>query len=247
MANEISYGIHSVESLLEKAPEHIDYIVLLKGAPGGKLKKLAALANKRGVNIVYHPKPAIDQMAKTSKHQGALAVSRKVSVMMDESDVLALVESAEHPVCLLILDGVQDPHNLGACLRSAAAAGVDAVIAPKDKSVGLTPVVRKVASGGAEVCPFVQVTNLSRFMAQIKELGVWLYGAEANPDQTIFDVDLTTSVAWVMGAEGAGLRLGTRKACDFGVSIPMPGTMESLNVSVAAGICLFETVRQRRK
>jgi 23S rRNA (guanosine2251-2'-O)-methyltransferase len=145
------------------------------------------------------------------------------------------------------LDGVQDPHNLGACLRTANAAGVDAVIVPKDRACGLTPVVYKVASGAAEATPFIQVTNLARTLRQIKDLGVWIYGADETAEQTIFQADLKGPCAIVLGAEGEGLRRLTREHCDFLVKIPMSGSVQNLNVSVATGICLFETVRQRYK
>ena len=161
-------------------------------------------------------------------------------------DLMALIESLDHPPFLLILDGVQDPHNLGACLRSADAAGVDAVIVPKDKAVGLTPVVRKVACGAAESVLFYQVTNLARTMRELQQAGVWLVGAAGEAESDVYDVDLKGALGLVLGAEEGGLRRLTREHCDNLIKIPMLGTVESLNVSVAAGICMFEALRQRR-
>ena len=156
-----------------------------------------------------------------------------------------MLEELQNPALLLVLDGVTDPHNLGACLRSADAAGVDAVIVPKDKSADLNATVRKVACGAAEVIPFVRVTNLARTLEGLKQRGVWLYGTAGEAENTIYNSDLTGSLAIVMGAEGAGLRRLTRETCDHLVKLPMAGSVSSLNVSVATGVCLFEVVRQR--
>lgn len=164
-----------------------------------------------------------------------------------EDDLFDLVESLKEPPFLLILDSVQDPHNLGACLRSADAAGVHAVIAPKDRAVTLTDTVRKVACGAAEHLPFVTVTNLARTLNHLKEAGLWLVGTADDAKESLYDVDLTGPLGLVMGAEGQGLRRLTRERCDFLVHIPMAGSVECLNVSVATGVCLFEAVRQRRK
>lgn len=248
MANhDIVFGFHAIESQLEQNPKQVNKIYFAEGQSGSRGKKLLARAKKLGISVSKQPKSSLDQQAGTSKHQGVIAFVAALQQQWDESDLLSEIENATQPVVLLVLDGVQDPHNLGACLRTAAAANVLAVVAPKDKSVGLTPVARKVASGGAERCPFVQVTNLSRFLTAIKSLGVWCFGAAGDGVETIYQQDLTGSLAWVMGAEGSGLRLGTQKQCDHVVSIPLDSGMESLNVSVATGICLFETVRQRRE
>jgi 23S rRNA (guanosine2251-2'-O)-methyltransferase len=165
----------------------------------------------------------------------------------NEDDLFNLLESLYEPPFLLVLDGVQDPHNLGACLRSADAAGIHAIIAPKDRAVALTETVRKVACGAVEQLPFVTVTNLARTLNGLKEAGLWLVGTADNARETLYDVDLTGPLALVMGAEGKGLRRLTRECCDFLVHIPMAGSVECLNVSVATGVCLFEAVRQRRK
>jgi len=161
--------------------------------------------------------------------------------------LFALLKSLTTPPFLLILDQVQDPHNLGACLRTADGAGVNAVIAPKDRSVGLTPAARTVACGAAEHVPYIQVTNLARFMDALKEEGIWLVGTASEAEQSLYDADLTGPLGIVMGSEGSGLRRLTRERCDFVVSFPLSGSVESLNVSVAAGICLYEAVRQRRE
>jgi 23S rRNA (guanosine2251-2'-O)-methyltransferase len=165
--------------------------------------------------------------------------------LWQEADLLRVVDAKEGPVLLLVLDGVTDPHNLGACMRSADAAGVDAVIVPRDKSADLSPVSRKVACGAAEVVPFVRVTNLVRTLQALKERGVWLFGAAGEAENSIYDNDLSVSLALVMGAEGSGLRRLTREQCDFLVRLPMAGSVSSLNVSVATGVCLFEARRQR--
>lgn len=165
----------------------------------------------------------------------------------NEDDLFDILDSLKEPPFLLILDGVQDPHNLGACLRSADAAGVHAVIAPKDRAVSLTDTVRKIACGAAEHVPFVTVTNLARTLKELKEAGLWLVGTADGAEQSLYDIDLTGPLALVMGAEGKGLRRLTREHCDFLVHIPMAGSVECLNVSVATGVCLFEAVRQRRR
>jgi 23S rRNA (guanosine2251-2'-O)-methyltransferase len=190
----------------------------------------------------------------SGRHQGVVAEAFNIPVSGDmnqsnlwqEQDLLRVVDNKEGPLLLLVLDGVTDPHNLGACLRSADAAGVDAVVVPKDKSADLTPTVRKVACGAAEVVPFVRVTNISRTLQALQERGVWLYGTAGESEKSIYDSDLSGSIALVMGAEGSGLRRLTREQCDFLVNLPMAGSVSSLNVSVATGICLFEIVRQRR-
>ena len=166
--------------------------------------------------------------------------------VLDENDLLAMLEKLKEPPFLLILDEINDPHNLGACLRTAAAGGVHAVIVPKDHSVSLTETVRRVACGAAEKVPFVQVTNLARTMKQLQEAGVWLVGAAGEAPDSLYNTDLTGPLAIVMGSEGSGLRRLSRENCDFLVSIPISDAVESLNVSVATGICLFEAVRQRK-
>ena len=167
------------------------------------------------------------------------------SNLWEEADLLRAVDEKDGPVLILVLDGVTDPHNLGACLRSADAAGVDAVVVPRDKSADLSPTSRKVACGAAEVVPFVRVTNLPVPCRPCKERGVWLFGAAGEAEKSLYDNDLTVSMALVMGAEGSGMRRLTREQCDYLVRLPMAGSVSSLNVSVATGICLFEAMRQR--
>jgi 23S rRNA (guanosine2251-2'-O)-methyltransferase len=161
----------------------------------------------------------------------------------DLDDVLSAVEQP----LVLVLDGVTDPHNLGACLRVANAAGANAVIAPKDRAAGITPAVSKVASGAAEATPYLMVTNLARTLGELKERNLWIVGADERAEKTLFEADLPDSIAWVLGAEGEGMRRLTRETCDLLVKIPMAGEVDSLNVSVSAGVCLFESVRRRRK
>ncbi len=181
--------------------------------------------------------------SRTNKHSDFT----KAVTIKNEDDLFAILGSLKEPPFLLLLDCVQDPHNLGACLRSADAAGVHAVVAPKDRAVSLTETVRKVACGAAEHVPLVTVTNLARTLKQLKEAGLWLVGTADDATQSLYDVDLTGPLALVMGAEGEGLRRLTRQCCDFLVHIPMAGSVGCLNVSVATGVCLFEAVRQRRK
>ena len=197
-------------------------------------------------------KKDLDAMVE-GRHQGVVAEALEEPVrgeigqpnLWDEWQLLQAVKDKTGPVLILVLDGVTDPHNLGACLRSADAAGVDAVVVPKDKSADLNPTARKVACGAAETVPFVRVTNISRTLKALKELGVWLYGTAGEAKNSLYDSDLTGSMALVMGAEGGGLRRLTREQCDHLVKLPMAGSVSSLNVSVATGVCLFEVVRQR--
>lgn len=237
-------GIHSVEALLKKHPERIITLYVLKDRQDNKIQAMLDLAKRYQIVIEYHPRAFLDRLSQQGNHQGVLAQCQKARAY-SEQDLESILLGATKPLFFLILDGVQDPHNLGACLRTADAAGVDAVIAPKDRSVGLTPTVAKVASGAAEMVPFIQVTNLARTMRFMQEQNIWLFGAAAEADQSLYQADLTMSLAMVLGAEGAGLRRLTKEHCDKLLSIPMQGTVDSLNVSVAAGIFLFEAVRQR--
>ncbi len=209
------------------------------------MQKILSLADDNNIETQIVPKKEIDKILSACRHQGIVAIITK-SIAYNETDLENLLSNLqEEPPLLLILDGVQDPHNLGACLRSANAAGAHAVIVPKDNAVGLTAVVRKVACGAAETMPFIQVTNLVRTMQALKKRGVWLYGATEEAENNIYSTDLRGAIALVLGAEGKGLRRLTKEHCDVLISIPMLGAVPSLNVSVAAGICLFEAVRQR--
>ena len=244
MPKEMIYGLHSVQSLLKASSERVTELYVLERRNDQRLQKIIDLAKKLDVAIVRVDKPALDKMSSDSNHQGVCATV-KAGRQFLENDLYTLLEGLSHSPLLLILDGVTDPHNLGACLRSADAAGVDAVIVPKDNSASLTEVARKVASGAADKVPLIVVTNLARTMKKLQQLGVWITGAAGEANATVFDADLTGARAIVMGAEGNGLRRLTRENCDELVKIPMQGSVSSLNVSVATGILLFEVVRQR--
>ena len=237
------YGFHPIVSLLS-SPEKIETIYLQKGRNDQRAKDVIALAEKQNVMIKKTALAELNEMTQSTNHQGIVAELRGIS-HLSESDLPTLLEALTHPALILILDGVQDPHNLGACMRSANAASVDMIITPKDKAVGLTPVVRKVASGAAEITPFVQVTNLARTIRYLKEQGVWVYGTSDQAEQSLYDMKLSGPIAWVLGSEGTGMRRLTQDLCDELVKIPMKGTVNSLNVSVATGVVLFETIRQQ--
>lgn len=246
------YGIHAVDSLLRNKPKSIQRLWVQEGRDDKRITSVVELAQNQGVPVAHEPRKDLDELV-SGRHQGVVAETLDEPVHGDidaanlwqEADLLRFVENSAGPCLLLVLDGVTDPHNLGACLRSADAAGVHAVVVPKDKSADLSPVVRKVACGAAEVVPFVRVTNLSRTLDALKSRGVWLFGAAGEAENSIYDNDLTGPAALIMGAEGAGLRRLTREHCDHLVKLPMAGSVSSLNVSVAAGVCLFEVVRQR--
>lgn len=236
-------GIHSVRSALRHG-DAVAEVWLERRRRDRRLAELAELARAAGVRVRQADREEIERVAHGLNHQGALAWVRLPAAHGDR-DLDGILDAVEGPPFLLILDEVQDPHNLGACLRSADAAGVHAVIAPKDNAAGLTPVVCKVASGAAERLPYVQVTNLARTMDWVKERGIWLFGAAGEAETSLYDADLTGPIGLVMGSEGSGLRRLTRDRCDLLVRLPMRGTVESLNVSVATGICLYEAVRQQ--
>lgn len=239
-------GLHAVEALLQKQPERVTQLYLLKDRQDNKIQAIVDLAKQHHIKMEFYSRHGLDHLVHQDNHQGVVAICQKAKVY-SEQDLESILAKLKEPAFLLILDGIQDPHNLGACLRSADAAGVHAVIAPKDKSVGLTQAVAKVASGAAETIPFIQVTNLARTMRFLKDQNIWLFGAAAEADKTLHQADLTMSIALVLGAEGVGLRRLTREHCDMLLNIPMRGFVNSLNVSVATGIFLFEALRQRTK
>ncbi len=241
--HEWLYGMHAVQAVLEREPERVLELLVLKGRNDDRLGDVINQARRFGVSVQFCHRKALDDKVDGEQHQGVVAKAKPARVL-DESDLAALVEAAQRPF-LLILDGVTDPHNLGACLRTADAAGVNAVVVPKDKSVGLTSTARKVACGAAETVPFVQVTNLARTLKSLQDQGVWIIGTAGETSQTLYDVKLDGPMALVMGAEGKGMRRLTRETCDELVNLPMAGSVSSLNVSVATGICLYEIVRQR--
>lgn len=238
------FGLHAVDALLNKQPERVIRLCVFPERNDKKLDAIVSLARKLNITVDQASRQELDSMTEFANHQGVIAFCNK-SRTYAEADLKQLLQDLTVPPFILLLDGVQDPHNLGACFRSADAAGVHAIIAPKDKAVGITPVVSKVASGAAETMPFFQVTNLARTMEQLKEVGVWLYGADAEAKQTLYQTSLTGPIGMVLGAEGSGLRRLTRELCDVLLKIPMHGSVSSLNVSVATGIFLFEAVRQR--
>ncbi|WP_020210190.1 23S rRNA (guanosine(2251)-2'-O)-methyltransferase RlmB [Gilvimarinus chinensis] len=242
--NDILYGLHAVQAILKSAPQRVLTLMVLQGRTDQKLQKILQLARQNGISVQEASRKKMDALAADANHQGVIAQARPGKTH-DEAYLYELLDSLDYAPLLLVLDGVTDPHNLGACLRSADAAGVDAVIAPKDNAAGLNPTARKVACGAAEVVPFIPVTNLARTLEKLKARGVWVKGAAGEATATVFASDLTGAVALVMGAEGEGLRRLTRETCDELIKIPMVGTVSSLNVSVATGICLFEAVRQR--
>lgn len=239
----IIFGINPIAHLLENSPARIVEIFISETKNEQRSKDLLALAKKNGISVQKIDHKKLDKMLDGQNHQGVMAKITPTKVL-SEADLPDLIRQHKNPL-FLILDGVQDPHNLGACMRTADAAAVTAIITPKDNSVGITPVVRKVASGAADSIPLVRVSNLARTLREMQELGVWITGTDSDGEQTIYDLDLTGAVAIVLGAEGEGMRQLTRKHCDYLVRLPMLGQVESLNVSVACGVCLFEVVRQR--
>jgi len=237
------FGLHAVEALLKQRPADIKKIMVQRGREDQRMQLVLDTAKAAGVAISFAGKNDLNDLV-TGNHQGIVAVCREPKGR-DEAELPGLVTGLSESALILVLDGVTDPHNLGACLRSADAAGVHAVIAPKDKSVGLNATVRKVACGAADVVPFFAVTNLARTLKQLQELGVWVFGTAGEAEGYLWDSDLTVPTAVVMGAEGKGMRRLTRECCDYLVKLPMAGEVSSLNVSVATGIALFEAVRQR--
>ncbi len=247
MAEEWIHGLHAVTAALKYEPERLHGLWVERQRRDGRIQALLDQAGAQGVAVHPVDRAELDRLSGGARHQGVIARLAAVRQRSyDEADLLGLLAAVEGMPLLLVLDGVQDPHNLGACLRSAAAAGVHAVIAPADRAVGLNATVRKVACGAAEIVPFVPVTNLARTLRALQEQGVWLVGAAGEVDDTLYDVDFTLPTAIVLGAEEKGLRRLTREICDRLARIPMVESgVESLNVSVATGVFLFEARRQR--
>ena len=237
-------GINAVAAALEHDSINVREVMLEARARNPRLTELADLAREQGISVQQAGSEVLERLSGGVRHQGIVAHYIAVK-SHDENDLAALLEATPNPL-ILVLDGIQDPHNLGACLRSAAAAGVTAVVIPRDKSAPINATVRKTSAGAADLIPVVRVTNLARSLDVLKHAGVWLIGMAGEAEQTLYDMDMTGGIGIVMGGEGDGLRRLTRERCDFLAKIPMPGAIESLNVSVATGISLFEAVRQRR-
>ena len=236
------FGFHAVIARLRAQPQSVRDLYVGNARHDRRVRELIERAEAAGVAVHAVDDARLAALAGNDKHQGVVAVVARGLPHRTLDDVL---EKLAEPPLLLVLDGITDPHNLGACLRSADSFGVHAVIVPKDRAVGVNATVAKAASGAADTVPVITVTNLARSLRDLKQHGVWVLGAEAGGDESLFDADLSGPIAWVLGAEGTGLRRLTRELCDRIVSIPLLGTVESLNVSVAAGICLFATRRQR--
>jgi 23S rRNA (guanosine2251-2'-O)-methyltransferase len=246
--SDTAYGYHAVESLIRREPRRVAALHVQADRQDKRMQALCELSRNQGVSVLSCSKSELDALV-NGRHQGVVAVldqaaEAEAGGLMSEADLSEQLSQVTIPL-ILILDGVTDPHNLGACLRSADAAGVTAVIFPKDKSADVNDVVRKVASGAAETVPWVRVTNLARTIEALKQAGVWVIGTDGDAEESLYEQDLSGPCAMVLGSEGAGMRRLTRDLCDFVVKLPMAGSVSSLNVSVAAGVCLFEAVRQR--
>jgi len=237
----VVFGFHAVLARLRADPKSVLEIFVDETRQDARVKDLMVSAERGGVRLMRVPTKRLDGFYGGGRHQGVVA---RVEVKRASDSLDEILEAVERPL-LLVLDGVTDPHNLGACLRVANAAGAHAVIAPRDRAAGITPTVSKVASGAAEATPYLMVTNLARTLAEIKERNIWVIGADERAETTLYEADLPDSIAWVLGAEGEGMRRLTRESCDLLVRIPMRGEVENLNVSVSAGVCLFESVRRR--
>ena len=247
MSSKVLFGFHAVTVRLKTAPESIVEIHVDAARRDARMRQFVERAQAAGVKLVDSDDPRLIRLAGSPRHQGVVARVTPLALKHSLDDVMDAVESeGRGPALVLALDGVTDPHNLGACLRVADGAGAHAVIAPKDHAVGLNATVAKVASGAAETVPYLMVTNLARALNELKERDIRVIGFSDDAEATLYDLDLTGPVALVMGAEGSGMRQLTRKTCDELVRIPMSGAVESLNVSVASAVCLYEALRQRQ-
>jgi len=241
MSEHYLYGIHAITRRLNRAPaECIE--LLCVDQPNARLRELVELARAAGVAVRSESRARLAEICASDKHQGCVLRTIESAPAMDLRQCLERIDADS---LLLVLDGIQDPHNLGACLRTADACGVDAVIIPRDRAVKVNSTVRKVAAGGAESVAVIEVTNVARCLKELKQAGVWIYGTADSAESSIYEHDFRGPVALVMGAEGSGLRRLTMESCDYLVGLPMRGQVESLNVSVATGICLYEILRSR--
>lgn len=242
MKNKMIFGFHAITSRIRHEASSVEELYVDAQRDDARMRDLLHAAKTCGVRIIQANDQRLSNMVGTRRHQGVVARANGLSLAHNLDELLDTVEG---PPLLLILDGITDPHNLGACLRVADGAGVHAVIAPRDRAVGLNATAAKVASGAAETVPYITVTNLARAMRDLKERGIWLIGASDAADRNVYAADFSGPAALVMGSEGEGMRRLTRETCDILVAIPMSGLVESLNVSVAAGVCLYEAKRQR--
>jgi 23S rRNA (guanosine2251-2'-O)-methyltransferase len=245
-SHQVLAGFHAVIARLRHAPGSIKELYVEASRRDKRMQTFIEQAQAANIRVRPVPADRLDGLAQGTRHQGVVALAEPHDLAHDVDEVLDLLEDKPEPALLLILDGVTDPHNLGACLRTADAAGVHAVIAPRDRAVGLNSTVQRVSCGAASTVPYIMVTNLARTMRQLKERDVWLVGTDDQAQQSMHQVDGRRAMAWVMGAEGEGMRRLTRETCDELVNIPMLGSVESLNVSVACAVCLYESVRQRQ-
>ncbi|OGA29728.1 MAG: 23S rRNA (guanosine(2251)-2'-O)-methyltransferase RlmB [Betaproteobacteria bacterium RIFCSPLOWO2_02_FULL_65_24] len=236
------YGFHAVLARLRSNPESVVEIFVDEKRGDARIREVVAVAERLGVRLMQVPVKRLDGFYGGGRHQGVVAI---VVDRASRESLEDLLERLTRPPLLLVLDGVTDPHNLGACLRVADAAGANAVIAPRDRAAGINATVSKVASGAAETVPYFTVTNLARTLSELKERDIWIVGTDSQAQSDLYTAELPLPVAWVMGAEGEGMRRLTRERCDLLVRIPMQGKVQSLNVSVASGLCLFESVRRR--
>jgi len=241
-STKVLFGFHAVTVRVKTAPESVLDVHIDSTRRDGRMRQLVARLHEAGAKLVDSDDARLTQLAGTPRHQGVVA---RVTPLPQRHSLDDVLDAISGPPLLLVLDGVTDPHNLGACLRVADGSGAHAVVAPKDHAVGLNATVAKVASGAAETVPYLMVTNLARTLGELKERDIVVVGTSEDAEATLYDIDLSGPVALVLGAEGAGMRQLTRKTCDRLVRIPMAGAVESLNVSVAAGVCLFEAMRQR--
>jgi 23S rRNA (guanosine2251-2'-O)-methyltransferase len=242
MKTKMVFGFHAVTARLRHEASSVEEIYVDAGRADRRMQDLIALAKSYNVRVILVDDQRLDRIVGSRRHQGVIAVAGEVSLARNLDELLDAIDG---PPLLLILDGITDPHNLGACLRVADGVGAHAVIAPKDRAVGLNNTAMKVASGAAETVPYITVTNLARTMRELKEREIWLIGTDDEAEGDIYQADFTGPAALVMGSEGEGMRRLTRETCDLLVRIPMMGTVESLNVSVASGVCLYEARRQR--
>jgi 23S rRNA (guanosine2251-2'-O)-methyltransferase len=242
MKSKLIFGFHAVTARLRHEAASVEEIYVDATRHDKRMQELLRAAEAAKVRIIHADGQRLDGMVGTRRHQGVVAKAGELSLARNLDELL---DGIAGPPLLLILDGVTDPHNLGACLRVADGAGAHAVIAPKDRAVGLNATAAKAASGAADTVPYITVTNLSRTLRELKERDVWIFGTSDDAEKTIYEVDFSGPAALVMGSEGEGMRRLTRENCDVLASIPMHGSVESLNVSVASGVCLYEARRQR--